>query len=165
MRGLICCMCMFLFLTTAYATDDLQGKITAIDIEGGTIEVSGVKIIAKSAKIENLNDMKCTPAALKVGDSVEVDGIFSGPAEMTATKIEQEGVVQDKIEGILEAVDCAARTLMISGILVKVPAGTFLEGKHDLPIKLEELTVGTRIECEGTWTGSRELTVGKIEVD
>ena len=152
-------------MSSAYAADDIQGKITAIDIEGRTIEISGVKIIAKNAKIENLNDTICTLADLKVGDSVDVDGIFSGPGEMTATKIEQEGVVQDQIEGSLEAVDSAARTLTISGIKVKVPAGAFLEGKKDMPITLEQLTIGTRVECEGTWTGSRELTASKVEVD
>lgn len=165
MKGLVCFIGIFLLLATANADDEIHGKITAIDAAGGAIEVSGVKIIAKNAKIENLNDAICALADLKVGDSVEVDGIFTGPGEMTASKIEQEGVVQDKVEGRLEAVDSAARTLTISGIKVKVPAGAFLEGKKDMPITLEQLTVGTRVECKGTWTGPGELTASKIEVD
>lgn len=38
----------------AHACEDLSGPITAIDAPNGTIEVSGVTILAKDAKVRNL---------------------------------------------------------------------------------------------------------------
>ncbi|MCX6340538.1 MAG: DUF5666 domain-containing protein [Candidatus Aureabacteria bacterium] len=165
MKGCACCVLVLVLISLAYADDGIQGKITAIDATGGTIEVSGVKVIAKRAVIENLADMKCTLADLKVGDSVDVDGTLTGAGEMTAREIDQEHAVVDQIEGRLASRDNAARTLTVSGVTVKVPATALVEDTHDRPITLEGLTPGSRIDCEGTWTGPRELTATRVEAD
>ncbi|MDD5556876.1 MAG: DUF5666 domain-containing protein [bacterium] len=145
--------------------DSVQGRITLIDPAAGILEISGVRIIAKDAVVENLADQRVTLADLKAGDSVDVDGSFSGPGEMTAVKIEQEVSVTDEVEGKIAAVDAAGGTITIGGVTVKVPAGAVIEDGNDMPTALEQLKTGSRVDCEGTWTGDRELTAVKIEID
>jgi hypothetical protein len=165
MKGLICFAAIFLLLSAICVADEIKGKITAIYAEGGTIEVSGVKIIAKKATIKNLVGMRCEISELKVGDRVEIDGVFSGPGEMLAAEIEREAFKHDQIEGKLEKVDGGTRTLLISGVTVNVSKDARIEGKDDKVISLKDLAVGYQVECKGTWTGSKEFSASKIELD
>ena len=165
MKGLICFAAIFLLLPAICVADEIKGKITAVDAESGTIEVSGVKIIAKKATIKNLVDMHCEISELKVGDRVEIDGAFSGPGEMLATEIEREAFERDHIEGKLEKVDSGTRTLLISGVTVNVSKNARIEGKDDKVISLKDLAVGYPVECKGTWTGSKEFSASKVELD
>ena len=165
MKKLLCCMAVLLLASAAWAEDDLQGKITKINTEEGIIEVSGVKIVAKNTRIEGLNDKPCNITDLKVGDIIDVDGSFTGPGVITATKIEVESTLEAKIEGTVTSVNGKHRKFKISGITVKVPEGTRLEGEDDLSITLDSITVGARVECEGAWTGKKEFTANKVERD
>lgn len=159
--GLVAVLCV-----AAWSENDgLKGKITAVNPAAGTIEVSGVTIVAKNAVLENHADQRITLADLKVGDGVDVDGSFSKPGEMTATKIEQETSATDEVEGKISAVDAKGRTITVSGITVKVPASAGIENRQDMPIALDQLKQGNRVDCEGNWTGARELTALKIEID
>jgi len=165
MKGLICFAAIFLLLPAICVADEIKGKITAVDAESGTIEVSGVKIIAKKATIKNLVGMRCEISELKVGDRVEVDGAFSGPGEMLATEIEREAFERDQIEGKLEKVDSDTRTLLISGVTVNVSKDARIKRNDNKVISLKDLTVGYQVECKGAWTGSKEFSASKIELD
>ncbi len=152
---LFSCLSLLLLFSTAHADQEIEGAITAIDAEAGTIEIYGVKIIVMDAVIKNLADKPIKLSDLKVGDTVEVDGAFSGTDEMLATEIEKKIFEHGKIEGTLASVDITAHTLTVSGITVKVPES----------VKLEDLTVGSPIECKGSWTGQKEFTAFMVEVD
>ncbi len=165
MKGLICFAAIFLFLSTICIADEIKGKITAIDAAGGIIEVSGVKILAEKAKIENFDDRPYKISELKVGDIVEVEGVFSGAGEMTATEIERKVNKHDYIEGRLEKVDITARTLLVGGVTVNVLKGAKLEGDDDKDISLKDLAIGYKVECDGAWTGFQEFSAIKIEMD
>jgi len=165
MKGLICFAAIFLLLSAICAADEIKGKITAVDAEGGTIEISGVKIMAKKATIKNLVGMRCEISELKVGDRVEVDGAFSGPGQMLATEIEKKAFKRDQIEGKLEKVDSGTRTLLISGATVNVSKDARIEGEDDKVISLKDLAVGYPVECKGAWTGSKEFSASKVELD
>ena len=166
MKRLVCFTVIFLLLSTlCVADDEIKGKITAVDPETGTIEVSGVKIIAKNATIKNLIGMRCEISKLKAGDRVEVDGTFLGSGEMLATEIEREVFERDQIEGKLEKVDSDTLTLIISGVTVNVSKDARIKRKDNKVISLKDLTVGYQVECKGTWTGSKEFSARKIELD
>lgn len=165
MRGSICCAVIFLLLSAIGVADEIKGKITAVDATSGTIEISGVKIMAKNATIKNMADMPCEIFELKAGDGVEVDGAFSGPGEMLAAKIEREVFEHDQIDGKLDKVDSAARTLLISGVTVNVAKDARIEGKDDKVISLQDLAAGHSIECKGTWTGPKVLSASKVDLD
>jgi hypothetical protein len=165
MKWIACAVAALVALSVAYADDEIKGEVTALDSAAGILEISGVKINAKDAVVKNVMDKHCALTDLKVGDSVDIEGTFSGPAEMTAREIEKELMVTDEVKGTLAAVDAAARTLTISGITVKVPQSARLEGDEDVAIQFGQITAGTHAECEGKWTGSKELTASKIDVD
>lgn len=156
---------MLAFASSAFAGGEIKGKITAINAANGTLEISGVTVNAKNAAVKSKTDAPCSLTDLKAGDSVEVDGAFTGPGEVAASEIEQEWSARDQVKGVVAAVDPKSRTLTIHGIMVKVAEGARLEGRDDIPITFAQLTVGARVECEGAWTGKRELSASKAELD
>ncbi len=74
----------------AAGRDELRGRIAAVDSAAETIEVSGVKILARGAVIEDEQDRRIPLADLKAGDGIEVDGAFNAAGELAATKIERD---------------------------------------------------------------------------
>jgi len=150
-----------------HVIDDLEGKITAIDARAGIVEISGVKMRAINADIVGANETKLAINDLKVGDYVDGDGNFSGPAEFTATRIEREADIIDQIEGKLTAVNPDKRVLTISDVIVRVPEKAVLMKRResDFPIKIDQLNIGDRVHCEGKWTGSKELTARTIRIN
>jgi hypothetical protein len=164
-KGLISFMAILLLLSAICVADEIKGKITAVDAASGIIEISGVKIMVKKATIKNLADMPCEISELKVGDRVDVDGAFSGPGEMLATKIEREVFEHDQIEGKLEKFNSATRTLLICGVTVNVSKDARIEGKDDKVISLKDLALGYPVECKGTWTGSKKFSASKVDMD
>ena len=164
MKLLGVCLTMLLLAVAVQADDDISGKITAIDAAAGTLEISGVKIMAKDAAVKGLI-MPSSLSKLKVGDKVAVEGTFSGSLKFTARKIEKKLFEHAEIDGTLHSVNAKARTLNISGITVKVPEGAELEGADDNQITLERLPKGKKLEVEGEWTGKGEFTASSIEVN
>jgi hypothetical protein len=154
-----------LIASVALAADGLKGKISAIDVKKNIVEVSGVTIDASRATIKSLADTKCSLSELKLGDTVDVDGAFSGKAKMVATEIEVDEPGKDEIKGKLEKVDTKSRTLKISGITIVVIAGAMITDKDDQPINMENLKTGYPVECTGDWIAPRKLTAQAVELD
>jgi hypothetical protein len=152
-------------LSAAYGDDEIRGTIASIDAAAGTLEISGVMIRARDAAVKNTMDNLCALADLKVGDRVDVEGTFSGPAEMTAIDIEQRRTVTDGVKGKLRGVDDIDHILTVSGITVKVAPGARLEGDVDAWKGFFGIKIGEDAECEGKWTGKKELTAHRIHID
>jgi len=141
----------------------MAGKVTAVDVAAGTLDVSGVKVITKDAKFSDLLILPCSLKRIKPGWSVELYGKFTGPREFTARRIETKYFKHYEIDAKLDAADAQARTLTISGITVKVPADCEIEGENGKTTLIEKLPIGRDIEVEGNWTGTGEFTANKIE--
>ena len=151
--------------STASNADEIKGRIQAVNGAGNAIEISGVRIVAQNARIENEMDQPIPLTALVVGDYVEVDGYLNAPGQMTAMKIEKDYSGYDEIKGRAEKVDLTNREIFISGVKVKVPQGAYLEGYGDMIITLEQIPVSAYIDCKGSWTGPKEFTANKIDLD
>lgn len=144
-------LAMILFAAAAHAEQRIDGKITAIDAEKGTLEISGVTVITKDAKVWDL----CIPTALshlKVGWGAEATGKFTGPREFTARMLVAKWFRHYEIQSKIDAVDAQARTLALSGITVKVPADCKIEDENGDAMPIEKLPVGRMMEIEGDWT-------------
>lgn len=147
----------------AHAGERIDGKITAIDAAKASIDVSGVTVIAKDAKVWDLI-FPSGLSHLKVGWGIEAEGSFTGPREFTANKLVAKYIRHYEINAKLDAVDAQARTLTISGITVKVPADCKIEDDAENTTTIEKLPIGRMIEVEGNWTGPAEFTIYSIEV-
>ena len=154
---------VLLLAAAVQADDDISGKITAIDTAAGTLEISGVKIMAKDAKVEGVL-IPSSLAKFKVGDKVRIKGAFTGPLQMRADKIEKKIIEHYEINATLDNVDAKARVLKISGITIPVPEGIMIEDTEDEPTTIDKLEKGKFIEVEGKWTGKGEFTADKIEM-
>lgn len=164
MKMLFCIgLAALLLAGAAHAGERIDGKITAIDAATGIIEMSGVKILAKEAKVRDLI-FPSQLSRLKVGWSIEAEGEFTGSREFTANRIEAKYFRHYEINAKLDAADAPARTLTISGITVKVPTDCKIEDEEGNATLIEKLPIGRMIEVEGDWTGPAEFTIYSIEV-
>jgi hypothetical protein len=94
MRILACMAVMLLVVSAASAGDEIKDKVSGTDVKKNTLDVSGVRIDASKAVIKGLDGKSCSPPELRIGDSVEVDGVFSGKGKMLANEIEKESAVE-----------------------------------------------------------------------
>jgi len=156
-------LAMILLAAAAHAEERIDGKITAIDAVKGTIEMSGVTVMAKDATVRDLI-FPSRLSRIKAGGSMEAMGKFTGPRQFTANRIVAKYFMHYEIQAKLDAVDAQARTLTISGITVKVPANCKIEDEKGNTTVLEKLPVGRMMEFEGNWTGPGEFTIYSIEV-
>jgi len=154
-----------LFFTSVCVADEINGKTQVVSPKDSSITVSGVVIAAQNARIENEFDQPINLSAIAVGDYVEIDGIFTGPGQMMAMKIEKEYPKQDEIKGRIETVDTAKREMKISGITIKIPQNAWLEGHNDMRISIEQILPNYYVDCKGIWTGPLEFTASKVEFD
>lgn len=158
-----------LLAPAAQAAYEITGRISAIDPGNHSIEISGVTVVSRQKmSVEKL---------FAVGDRVEVEGRYTGPAEMLAhefEKISPHGT--DVVEGTIESMDGAAWTLTISGITIRLPGGVKLarEGAEDITLGKPTrkgvkfgryFRQGERIECRGRWSAPREFTALLVDFD
>ncbi len=165
MKGVAWFTVVFLLHSVVCVAGEIKGRIGALDVEAGTLEISGVKIIATKAIIKNSIGMAREISQLRVGDRVEVDGVFTGPGEMLATEIEGAIFQGDQLEGKLQRVDGERRTLLIGGIIITVARDARIRGEDGTVISINDLAVGEPLECRGRWSGSRSFSSSRVEVD
>ena len=166
MRKMLLAAIIFLAIPIlACGADEIKGRITAVDVATGSIDISGVKVLVQNARIENEMDMPITVADLRTGDYLDVEGSFSGAGQMMAMKIEKDYPEQDEIKGMIQSVDAAGNSLVIGGITVKIAPGAWLEGHGDMRITVGQFAAGYYVECKGAWTGQLVFTANKVEMD
>jgi len=145
--------------------DEIKGRVTAIDVGSGIVDISGVKISVKNADIEDENDVPITLTALVAGDYLEVEGSFSGGGKMTALSVEKKSSKQDEIKGRIGSVDAVGKKLVISGITVEIQRDAVVEGHDDARIMIDKLAAGNYVECKGNWSGPSKFSANKVELD
>ncbi len=153
-----------LVVTTACYADRITGKISVLDAKDDTIEISGVKIFAADVSIENESGQPMKLRDLEVGDWAQIEGSFSGPAALIATKIVNKRAEFGGIRGKIEKHDPQGK-IIISGITVLVPISAVLEGEGGKQIPFNMFIRGINVRCTGEWTGMKELTAVKVQVE
>jgi len=151
-------------ITGVCLADEIKGKIETLDKEGKIIQISGVLIQSADAWIENEQDYPLGIDKLTPGDYIEARGKFIGSSEMKARKIDRKNPECGVIQGKIASIDTKKREIVISGITIKVPADTWLEGPDGVKIPLELFAPGYSVECKGEWTGPSELTAFKVNI-
>jgi hypothetical protein len=164
MKKLVGAGLALLFLAAvAHAGERIEGKITAIDAEKGTIDVSGVTVNAKDAKVKDLI-FPSGLSHLRVGWGIEAEGKFTGPLQFAANKVGAKYFRRFEIHAKVDAVDAQAKTLSVSGITVKLLPDCKVEDENGHATTLDKLPVGRMMELEGNWTGHAEFAVYSVEV-
>jgi hypothetical protein len=162
--GVVTLFIAFVFRGACLA-DEIKGRISSIDASKKTLQISGVLIQAADAWIENEQDYPLALNGIVSGDYIEVDGRFTGLSEMTARKIDRKKPECAVVKGKIASIDSKKREIIISGIIIKVPVDTWLEGPNHVRIPLELFASGYSVECKGEWTGLSELTAFKVVVE
>ncbi len=165
MRPELVLVSMLLIFTSVCAADEIKGKAQMVSSKDGSITVSGIVVAAGNARIENEFDQVADISLIAVGDYVVIDGAFTGLGQMTAMRVKREYPEQDEIKGKIEVVDITKRELTISGITIKIPQNAWIEGPHNIPISIKQFMPNYYVECKGNWTGSKEFTAIKIDLD
>ena len=154
-----------LVMTGACLADEIRGKVSSVDEAKKTLQISGVAVQAADAWIENEQDYPLALGGMTAGDYVEVSGKFTGPSEIKAKKIDRKIPECGLVRGKITSIDVKKREVVVSGVVVKVPADAWLEGPDRVKIPLELFAPGYKVECRGDWTGASELTAFKITVE
>ena len=154
-----------LFSGNACYADGIKGNIAAVDADKGTISISGITIFGGDAIIENEKEKRVKMSALAVSDYVMVKGSFDGEGGMKAIKIEKREPGGDVVEGTVDKMDIASKTLYIGDITVKMTGDTLVKEPFSLKLTLEQLMLPYYVTCEGKWTGQKEFTADKVVMD
>lgn len=154
-----------LIFSSVCAADEIKGKAQIVSSKGNSITVSGIVVAAGNARIENEFDQVIDLRFIAIGDYVVIDGAFTGQGQMMAMRIKREYPKQDEIKGKIEAADIAKRELTISGITIKIPKNAWMEGPHNIPISIKQFMPNYYVACKGNWTGPKEFTAIKINLD
>jgi len=162
--GIITGLIVFAVMGTCLA-DEIRGKVTSVDKTNMTLQISGVTVETGDTWIENEQDYPLALNDIAKGDYIEVSGKFSGLSKINAKKIDQKNPECGVVEGKIASINSKKREIIISGITIKVPNNTWLEGPNHVRIPLELFAVGYSVECRGNWTGNNELTAFKITVE
>lgn len=148
-----------------------EGTVSSIDAANQTFVLLGKTIVVDSATmlIDEDLDKNFSLGDLQAGEIVEVYGNELSNGSIRASKVErEEGDEELEWEGIVESLDSAAFSLILTGDTVTTDENTEFEAKGDIGrgaffalLKAGE----TKIKVEGSVTGDNILLASKIEID
>lgn len=126
---------------------EVEGVITAIDLENGTFEINGINIIIP----ENLSISQ-----FAIGDLVEVELSIDADGKAVMREIEKEDAHDDdedfSIEAYIDAIDSDNATITVLGKVIHVDKfNAIMIDKSDSPEKyfsIDTLRVGDFVEVE-----------------
>jgi hypothetical protein len=136
---------------------EFVAAIKSIDIEGTeaatiimtltptfdlTVAVTGM------TEIRGEGDIELTIPDLEAGMILKVEGIFMEGGILAKEIQVFEGVAEFEVKGEIEAIDTAASTITVAGIIIKVDAETEIRGAFG-PITLADLQVEETVKVEG----------------
>ena len=145
--------------------DKFEGAVESVNVAAGTFQVAGIEVDAKAASLFGEADVPIQLKDLETGKFVSVTGdLVDG--KIKAHRINKQWRGRDSIKGIVEKADANNGKLVIGGVTVKVKADTRIENDDDdKRLKLEDIKPGAEINVHGTWTGKKEMTAKKIELE
>jgi hypothetical protein len=89
------------------------------------------------------------PDDLAVGTRVDLEGTLSGPGEVVATEVKLKRGAHDEIQGGIDSVDVAGRSLRVAGVEVALDAGAVVTDEDGREIDLAKVRPGEEAEAEG----------------
>jgi hypothetical protein len=151
---------------------DLKGPIQSIDMGAGTLMVGGKKVTTNAdTRIVAGDESRVSLSALKVGDTVDVQGTTQPDMSVLAKSIhvEQSG---DKggdksgvdFKGPIQSIDSGAGSLMVAGKKVTTNADTKIVGKDDAHLTFSSLKVGANIQVHGTTQADMSVLAKTIQL-
>ena len=136
---------------------EVEGLVTGFAGAAQPFRVGGVRVDASA--------LAALPTGFAAGARVEVEGRFAdGLLVASRIEVERDADRGDddglEIEGAIESVDAAARTLVVRGVTVDWSAARFEEGTA------AGLAAGVRIEVQGTLAADgRTLQATEVDFD
>src|SRR5690606_11832009 len=160
---------LFTFVSLAVAGNspdpvhELEAPISSINVEEGTFVAGGVTIVVTpQTEIELPNDRPAQLGDLKVGSTVEIQGVVKeGQWEAREVEVQRKplpiiGKKNDHgVEGIVDSVDAANRSFTVGGVVVKIGEKTILKDDDAGKITIGQLAVGDEVEVEGTFKNNQ----------
>lgn len=130
---------------------EIVGPVTAVDVGAGTFRVLGATVSVKPATV--FDDRLAGLSALRVGDRVEVYGLYNAAAGgYTATRIEPQALAtRFKLRGAVEALDGTNRRFTLAGALIDytgVPAAQLPALANGMIVRAS----ATRLPAAGVWS-------------
>jgi hypothetical protein len=105
------------------------------------------------------------PDDIAIGTHVEVEGTLSRPGEVMATDVElKRGGAKNEIEGPIDSVDTAGRSLVIGGVRVALEPSAEILGDHDVAIDFAAVAPGMKAEAQGRFENGT-LRAGVLNTD
>lgn len=154
---------------------DVHGTIKSIDT-GKTLFVlstgSGdVTIHTDGTTVFEKNDQTVAFSALAVGDQAEVEGTQQTDGSILARKVDVEHPEQKEadVTGTIQKIDPSAHSFVLttsSGLVtVQTDSSTEFRGAHDSAGSFSDLTVGARVEVEGTLQTDGSVLAKKVKIE
>jgi len=136
------------------ATVDGSGRFTLQNVPSGdqTLVFSGTGISAR-----------VTISGVADHEHIDISVALSGAAAAVDEDEREEADRRAEVEGRLTSVNAAARTFVVRGVTVSVPAGTPVH-HGDTAVALTALVVGERVHVHGTMTAPNAVTATDVEV-
>ena len=101
---------------------------------------------------------------LTVGMRINVEGRYAGDGGLRAIQMEiKHDGEMDEMEGNIESVDAAQRTLKVFGVPFEIGQTVILDQMREV-IGLADLQAGMRIKCKGRMAPDRIYRPSKIKV-
>ena len=140
---------------------EVEGVITAIDLENGTFEINGISIIIP----ENMSISQ-----FAIGDLVEVELSIDADGKAVMREIEKEDAHDDEdfsIEAYIDAIDSDNATITVLGKVIHVDKfNAIMIDKSDDPEKyfsIDTLRVGDFVEVEVYIDSEGNYIAAKVE--
>ena len=129
---------------------EIVGPVESVDFAGGRFTVLGATVSIKTATV--FDDRLAGLAALKVGDRVEVYGLYNAAdGAYTATRIEPDPLANRfKLRGAVEALDAANRRFTVAGVRIDY-SGVPAAGLPALANGLIVRASSARLPSGGLW--------------
>lgn len=147
----------------------IKGKINEVNVVDRYIIIEGKKVFITDKTILVDRRGKTLPLAnVKAGEIAEAKGTWKD-SMLTATRVKVEqnndgGAAEGEVEGKIDAIDYASKTLLIKGKLVRATERTVIVDDNENEISFDSLRLGWEVEAKGYWVDG-VLVASKIEVE
>lgn len=149
----------------ACAEVSFKGEATQVDAANGTLVVGGVTIDAKNAVVKNPMQKKINLSDIAAGQRVDVDGEFNADGTFIAATVELDYGKQAELEAGIDNVDAMARSYKVGSISVIAAPGCEIEVKDDAFGAFDPQAIGRKIKAEGRWSGDKQFSATKVEIE
>jgi len=142
-----------------------KGEASDIDAGKGTLVVEGISVDASSAVVKNPMQQRIKLSDIAAGQRVDVDGDFNTDGTLIAATVELDYGKQAELEAGIDTVDAMARSYAVGGITVVAAPGCEIEVKDDAFGAFDQQAIGRKIKAEGRWSGKKQLSATKVEIE